>query len=90
MNYAKIENGKVTNVVLADAEFAAENGLIPLAPGAGIGWTYQNGIFTPPQPFPSWVLDASTNSWQPPTPYPTDGKVYTWDEKTLAWVPVVE
>ena len=26
--------------------------------------------------------------WQPPTPYPGDGNLYTWDETTLAWEPV--
>ena len=47
MRYAIIENGIVTNVVLADAEFAAENGWIE-CPDAGPTWTYADGVFTPP------------------------------------------
>jgi len=48
MDYAKIKDGLVVNVVLADAEFAAQQGLIPLASGAGIGFTYANGVYTAP------------------------------------------
>jgi hypothetical protein len=51
----------------------------------GIGYTYQADIdaFVPPQPYPSWTLDADAN-WQPPTPMPTDG-IYVWNESTLSW-----
>ena len=45
--YAIIENGLVTNVVLADAEFAAEQGWVE-CPYAGPGWTYADGVFTEP------------------------------------------
>ena len=41
--------------------------------------------FVAPQPYPSWVLDANAQ-WQAPVPYPTDGKMYGWDEATLSWV----
>jgi len=53
---------------------------------AGIGYTYHENIdaFVPPQPFPSWTLDADAK-WQPPTPMPTDG-LYTWDEATTSWI----
>lgn len=53
---------------------------------AGIGYTYDpvNDYFFSPQPFPSWTLDADAK-WQAPTPYPTDGKFYTWNESTLTW-----
>lgn len=37
------------------------------------------------QPYPSWVGDISTMSWQPPVPYPTDDKNYYWDEPTVSW-----
>jgi len=47
MRYAIIENGIVTNVVVADAETANANGWIE-CPVAGPGWTYANGIFTEP------------------------------------------
>ena len=41
------------------------------------------------QPFPSWVVDTETATWQPPIPYPNDEKVYLWDEGSLSWVEVV-
>lgn len=57
---------------------------------AGIGYTYdaQNDVFYAPQPFPSWVLNNTTWTWEAPTPMPQDGKIYKWDEPTLAWVEV--
>lgn len=56
---------------------------------AGIGFTYDADAdqFVAPQPFPSWTLDAN-NDWQPPTPMPTDGKFYRWDEDDQEWVEV--
>ena len=57
---------------------------------AGIGYTYDAGrdAFIPPQPFPSWVLDEDTCLWNAPTPMPTDGKFYAWDEATQTWIEV--
>jgi len=40
------------------------------------------------KPFPSWVGNAETMTWNAPTPYPTDDKRYTWDESTTSWVEV--
>ena len=56
---------------------------------AGLGFTYDsvNDAFYAPQPYPSWTLD-SVFIWQPPTPYPSDGQIYIWDEATLSWVRV--
>ena len=47
-----------------------------------------NDVFYAPQPYPSWVLNKTTWVWEPPVPYPTDGKVYNWDEATKNWVEV--
>jgi hypothetical protein len=57
---------------------------------AGIGYKYdsQRDAFIPPQPFPSWVLNEDTCLWDAPTPYPTDGQFYQWDEATTSWVAV--
>ena len=57
---------------------------------AGIGYTYdkQRDAFIPPKPYPSWVLIEDTCLWASPIPMPTDGKRYSWDEPTLAWVKV--
>jgi hypothetical protein len=55
---------------------------------AGIGYTYdsQRDAFIPPQTMPSWVLDEQTCQWVPPVAYPSDGKIYVWNEETLSWV----
>ena len=63
---------------------------------AGIGFTYDanRDAFLPPRPFPSWTLDEETCLWNAPTPMPTDGKLYNWDEDSKSWIefvlPVVE
>jgi len=58
---------------------------------AGIGFTYDRirDAFIPPQPFASWLLNEDTCLWDAPTPYPTDGKFYRWDEAATSWVEVV-
>ena len=55
---------------------------------AGVGCAYdsQRDAFIPPQPFASWILNETTCLWDAPTPMPTDGKQYRWDEPTLAWI----
>lgn len=57
---------------------------------AGVGYTYdaQRDAFIPPQPFPSWTLNEDTCLWNAPTPMPTDGQRYQWDEATTSWVAV--
>lgn len=55
---------------------------------AGIGYTYDETLdaFIPPQPFPSWSLNEETFNWDAPVPYPSDGKLYRWDEQAGQWV----
>lgn len=55
---------------------------------AGIGYTYdiQRDAFIPTKPFPSWLLNEETCLWESPVPYPTDDKIYNWDEATTSWV----
>lgn len=58
---------------------------------AGIGYTYDatNDVFYAPKPYASWILNESTWLWEAPVAYPTDGKVYIWDEATTNWKEVV-
>lgn len=58
---------------------------------AGIGYVYDqaNDVFYASQPFPSWVLNNATWTWEAPTPMPTDGKFYQWNEATTSWKEVV-
>ena len=57
---------------------------------AGVGYVYdaENDVFYAPQPYASWTLDQATWTWTPPTPYPEDGKYYTWTESTTSWTEV--
>jgi hypothetical protein len=54
---------------------------------AGLGYSYdsQRDAFIPPKPYPSWQLNEITCLWESPTPKPTDGFTYSWNEATLAW-----
>lgn len=61
--YAIIENGKVVNTVVADDEFAAEQGWVLLTGDAGKDWEYVNGQFIDSRP----VLVETTESTPEPT-----------------------
>lgn len=68
------------------------NGGTPLRKNyAGIGYSYDAGrdAFIPPKPYPSWTLNDTTCLWDAPVAYPTDGKLYSWDEANSNWVEVV-
>ena len=112
-HFAKVTDGKVTQVIVAEPEFfetfvdssAGEwiqtsyntQGGVHLLGGtplrknyAGIGYTYDRtrDAFIPPQPFVSWTLNEETCLWDAPTPHPTDGKIYRWDEPTTSWIEI--
>ena len=55
---------------------------------AGIGYTYDSvrDAFISPKPYDSWTLNEETCCWEPPTPMPSDDKIYHWNEETLSWV----
>lgn len=59
---------------------------------AGIGYTYDadRDAFIGPKPYNSWLLDEDTCRWQPPTPHPTDGLMYEWDEELTDWKPIIK
>lgn len=118
-HFAKVVDGLVTQVIVAEPEFF--NTFVDTSPGqwiqtsyntrggvhydpntgqpssdqtkalrknyAGIGYSYDsaNDCFVPVKPYASWVLDATTCLWNPPTPMPQDGKQYRWDEPTISW-----
>lgn len=111
-HFAKVCNGKVVNVIVAEQEFF--NTFVDTSPGtwlqtsyntygnkhtqggtplrgnyAGIGYSYDavNDVFYAPKPYPSWLL-STDYLWEAPIAYPTDEKLYTWNEATLNWVEV--
>jgi len=55
---------------------------------ASIGDTYDavHDVFYSPQPYPSWTISAPTWIWTPPTPMPSSGGPYKWDEVTKNWI----
>jgi hypothetical protein len=55
---------------------------------ASVGYLYDKDVdaFYEPQPYASWTLNTFSYVWEPPTPYPTDGQVYIWDEGRLRWM----
>jgi len=64
------------------------NGGTPLRKNyAGIGYTYDKtrDAFIPPQPYPSWTLDEDTCLWEAPVAYPSDDKMYKWNETDKQW-----
>ncbi len=56
---------------------------------AGLGFTYdtQSDKFIQPSPYASWTLD-NNKDWQPPTPMPTTGGPYSWNEEDQVWVAI--
>ena len=87
MIYAQILDGKVVNLIVADADFIATqtDKTYVLHQRGGIGWTFDGANFIAPKPFESWTLDSNYD-WQPPTPKP-DGEYY-WSEEELEWVAI--
>jgi hypothetical protein len=57
---------------------------------AGIGYSYDqaNDVFYAPQPYASWTLNKDSWTWEAPTPMPTDGKLYRWEENSKSWVEI--
>ena len=100
MIFAKVKNGIVIDVMVADQEFM--DNFIDTSAGqwietkedgsirknyAGIGYTYDEtrDAFIPPKTYPSWTLDEDTCLWEPPVAYPTDGNMYEWNETDQQW-----
>lgn len=52
----------------------------------GIGYTYHpdKDNFSSPQPYPSWTLNNQC-IWKAPLPYPSDDKIYIWNEEMQSW-----
>jgi hypothetical protein len=54
-NFAVIENKKIVNTVVAEADYAATQGWVALPDGAGIDWDYVDGQFIDNRPVPEVV-----------------------------------
>ena len=51
-NYAVVEDGIVVNTVVADADYAASQGWLPMSDAVEIGWSYIDGEFIDERPKP--------------------------------------
>jgi hypothetical protein len=55
--------------------------------GLGHNYDYIGDAFYGPQPFPSWILNKETYTWEAPVDYPNDGNFYFWNETLENWEP---
>lgn len=86
--------GLVTNVIVAetlsDAEAATGCRCVEYTDEfpAGIGWTFDSKTsqFIITSPYPSWVFNRDTWTWEAPIPMPSDPGEWVWDEATLSWL----
>lgn len=121
-HFAKVLDGKVVQVIVAEPEFF--NTFVDESPGqwiqtsyntrggiyytpntdsadpdqskalrknyAGIGFSYdsEKDAFIPPQPYASWILNEQSCLWEPPTPMPSEGGPFRWNEQTNSWINV--
>lgn len=95
-HYAKIIEGTVVEVIVADEDYISElegtwvqtsyNSNIRKN-YASIGGTYDStrDAFIHPKPYPSWVLDEDTCQWNAPVEIPDTENKYVWDEDTKSW-----
>ena len=106
-HYAKVLQGIVQQVIVAEADFF--DTFVDDSPGnwiqtsynthegtnsfgeplrknfAAIGMNYDGIGFYDDSPYPSWIFDPITYTWNPPISKPLDGKYYEWNESTKSW-----
>lgn len=58
--------------------------------GNGMKYDVERDAFISPQPYPSWLLNEESLSWEAPFPMPDDGKHYKWSEESKSWVEIEE
>jgi hypothetical protein len=56
---------------------------------ASVGYTYDEQLdaFIPPKPYPSWVFEEYTCTWQSPIKQPDSEYRYRWSELLSTWIP---
>jgi hypothetical protein len=93
-NYAKIENGIVTNVIICeDSQISSQSGHhikeTDLTKKACLGHSYDvdNNKFIAPKPFESWILNENFD-WVSPIGESPAG-LHEWNEETQEWVEVI-
>ena len=99
-HFAKILNGIVTQVIVAEKDFinsgkvgdeflwvqTSYNGNFRKNYG-GVGYSYDQtrDAFIAPKPYASWILNETTCQWEAPSVIPDDDERYIWNESTTTW-----
>ncbi len=94
--FAKIENGIVVDMIEATQEVIDSNysgtwietkidgSIRKRYASIGMSYNSQKDIFIRSKPHRSFILDEN-DEWQPPIPYPNDGKLHRWNENNKNW-----
>ena len=56
---------------------------------AGIGMIYdaeKDSFYFPKPDNTTWILNEDKGLWERPVAYPTDGKLYNWNETNQSWI----
>lgn len=88
MKLVVIENNKVANIVVGELETVSElfEQVVPETETTGvarIGARFNGEKFEPEQPYPSWVWNEETFSYDCPQPKPAGD--YYWAEELGSW-----
>jgi|TARA_R110002167_G_C12267213_1_gene613673 hypothetical protein len=95
--YAKVLEGDVVTIIVADAAFIEslnEPNWIEVSEDSpaciGGKYDYERNLFAPMQPYTSWTWNKDTNEYEcpiaEPTNMPDDGKSYNWVEASSSWI----
>ena len=89
-HFAKVEDGIVIQVIVAEQDFIDNH-----TDGTWIQTSYntRGGKHYDPntgEEDSGTPLNDDTCQWESPVAYPTDGKLYTWDEDTTSWKEITE
>lgn len=85
--YESTDQEFLVNVILSSVKLGMEYILNVWVNNAGEYWEQSFDLFLPkwPQLYPSWSWSDELEFWQPPIPYPNDGKNYDWNEEKGVW-----
>ena len=102
-HYAKVEDGIVTQVIVADGPDWCEQNLggqwVQTSYNksfrknyAAIGMFYdeiRDAFYWQESDVSDFVFDEETCTWIPPIPLPQDNKLYNWDYINSSWVELI-
>jgi hypothetical protein len=84
-NSVLADNGSVVALIFEDKDVYEETedtGII------FIGGDFYKGKFRIPNLFLSWTFNEKKWVWEAPKKYPSDGKLYEWNEDLVDWIEI--